>query len=253
MEGTILIVDDNVELLGFMKSFFSKRYEIFTAENGRIGYEMVKRHNPNLIISDVMMPEVDGLEFCKQIKADVEESHIPLILLTAKATDEARNEAMLVGANDFVTKPFSIDYLSLRVENMLTNQKRLHNYFKKQVVLQPEELELADPEKEFLRNAVELIEKGIIEPDFSVPTLSKEIGMSQSSFYRKVKGITGMSINDFIRNIRLKKAAQLMLSGRYNVSEAATEVGYSDLKYFRASFKKQFGETPSAFLASKNK
>ncbi|TKG97389.1 hybrid sensor histidine kinase/response regulator [Puteibacter caeruleilacunae] len=247
-EAKLLVIDDNDELREFMNSFFKERYEVVLAEDGNKGYEAIVQHNPDLIISDVMMPEMDGLELCRKVKANIELSHIPLVLLTAKATEEARDEAMLAGANDYVTKPFSIEYLALRIKNLLENQKRLKEHFKEDVVLQPSELELADQDKAFLRQVVELIEEGIGDPDFNVQMLSDQVGMSQSAFYKKTKGITGMSINEFVRNIRMKKAAQYILSRQYNITEAASEVGYSDMKYFRECFKKQFGMTPSAFL-----
>lgn len=250
---TILIVEDNEELRRFICDHYESHFNVLEAADGKEGLEKILSTLPDIVISDVMMPIMDGLEFCKLAKENIETSHIPFILLTAKATEDARNEAISVGADDYVIKPFSLSYLDLRIKNLYDNQARLQKYFSSQLVLQPSEVQFTSAGKEFLRQVVDLVEESIYTSDFNVQKMSRKLGMSQSAFYKKIKSLTGMSINEFVRSIRLKRAAQLLSAGQHNITEAATEVGYSDMKHFREFFKKQFGKTPSEFMATYRK
>lgn len=244
---SLLLVEDNAELRTFIAGYLADFFHIKEAENGEDGLEKVLKYQPDLVVSDVMMPLMDGTEMCKRIKANIEVSHTPVLLLTAKATDEAQEEGFLAGADDYITKPFSANMLRLRLHNILENKQRLHRFFN-QTNAEINDSGLADPERDFIQNVVALIFDNLDNPEFNVTKLTQLVGMSQSVFYKKIKSLTGMSINEFIRVNRLKKAAAFLKSRQMNVTEAATATGFSDMKYFRECFKKQFGVTPSKYV-----
>jgi YesN/AraC family two-component response regulator len=204
-----------------------------------------------LIISDVMMPEMDGIELCRLVKTDIRTSHIPVILLTARTAVTFKYEGLETGADDYLHKPFSSEYLSIRVNNLIHQRQLMQEHFYRNSLLNPEELAVTSIDEKILRQAIRKIDNDISDPDLNVENLSQEMGMSRVHFYRKIKALTNLTAVEFIRSIRLKKAALLLEQGKLNVSEVRYMVGIHDAEYFRKSFKKQFGLTPREY-ASQN-
>ena len=197
-----------------------------------------------------MMPKMNGIEMCKKIKSDLSTSHIPVIILTAKAGIENEKEGLETGADEFVLKPFNVEILKLRVENILkTKQVWIEKFKTKSSSASWKELS-NKLDQDFLEKSLKIIKKNLDNPDFSVEKFSLEIGISRSSLFNKLKSITGQSTSEFIRTIRLKKAVNLMKSGKYSITEVIFMVGFSDPKYFRTCFKKLFDKTPSEYLSS---
>jgi YesN/AraC family two-component response regulator len=246
----MLIVEDNADVRSYIGSNFSEKFSILQAENGREGYKLACKHVPDIIISDVMMPEMDGIEFCNKIKNTVSTCHIPVILLTARSSITHKKEGYEIGADSYVTKPFSVDLLDSRVENLLKSRKQLKDYYTRSFLLQPSAIS-ETPDDKFIKQLLGLIEKYIADPNFDISKLSSEMGMSRPVLYRKVKALTDLSIIEFIRTVRMNRAAQLLKTGQYRVSEVAFEVGFSDPKYFRKCFKEQFNINPSDLVRTK--
>ena len=248
-DKVVLIVDDNLDVVNYVSDILSKFYKVITAKNGKIGVEKAMQFIPNLIISDVMMPEKSGIDLCTELKNYSQTSHIPIILLTAKLGEKDKLEAMKIGADDYITKPFDSEYLLTRIENLFKNRKKLVSYYNNT----PSE-NLKEEKKSVEDKFLEKLEKLIIEKyngnEISIPEIAQELGFSRSSLYRKIKAVTGSPINHFVKRVRLNKAAKLILEGESNVSEAAFESGFNDLKYFRTCFKEQFGITPSKYKGS---
>jgi len=249
---TILLVDDNMELLDFMEDILSDNYMVCKATNALSGLELAMDENIDLIISDVMMPEMDGFELCKKIKTDVNTSHIPVVLLTAKSSLDSESEGLEMGADAFITKPFNADLLLKRIQNIIDTRRKLWRKIASDSSIIPEGVELSNKDEEFFENAVEIVNKYISDASFSQMTFSQEIGMSRASLYRKLKKLTNQSINIFIRNIRLKKAAEIL---RYEkdirIAELSFRVGFSDPSYFTKKFREYFELTPKEY-AQKN-
>ncbi len=246
---SVLIVEDQSDLWHFMQDFLRHEFEIFIAEDGLQACDIAYREIPDLIISDIMMPEMDGIELCKELKTDERTNHIPLIFLTAKSTIEARLEGYKTGADDYIPKPFDPDLLVVRIKNLINSRELLKEKFKKEFLLQPREVILESADDKFLAKALEIVEDHISDSTFDVRNFVSEIGMSRSVLYRKLEAVTGQSANEFIRNIRLKRAAQLLSQNKLNVSEISYEVGFNDPQYFSKCFSKQFGKTPSEYAA----
>ncbi|NIJ46474.1 signal transduction histidine kinase/ligand-binding sensor domain-containing protein/DNA-binding response OmpR family regulator [Wenyingzhuangia heitensis] len=248
---TILVVEDNIEVRNFVKEIFEHNYNIVEAENGKIGLEILKKTNPELVISDVMMPEMDGFELCENIKKNILTSHIPVILLTAKTAIEHQKTGFTTGADAYISKPFDAAILEIRVQNILNTRKNLISKFKKEIILEPKEMVSTSADEEFLKKAIDIIEENLHDNNFNVNQFTQKMNMSRSVVYRKTKALTDQSITEFIRTIKLKKAAQMLVKTPMSISEIAYEIGFSDLKYFRSCFKKQFNDVPSAYR-SKN-
>lgn len=246
-KDTLLLVEDNEEVRRFIKELFTNSYNILEAANGNEGLAKANTENVHLIISDVMMPKMDGMEFCEKIKQDLTTSHIPVILLTARTSVKTQKMGYNTGADVYITKPFEADLLIAQVGNLLNSRKKLIEKFRKEIILSPQELDIKSPDEIFLNDAVSVVENNLDNSSFSSSELTSKMNMSQSVFYRKIKALTGMPISGFIRSIRLKKAAQLLEQTTLGVSIIAYDVGFSDLKYFRKCFKDQFGVTPSKF------
>lgn len=243
----ILLVEDNDDMRLFLKNSLSQEYCIAEAVDGQEGLEKVSELNPDLIISDVMMPRMNGVEMCTELKNSIETSHIPIILLTALTDKENIIKGFDCGADDYVMKPFDAAVLKARIRNILRNRQNIRD-----VVLSSdipcEEVEYMNPlDKEFMEKAVFLIEQQLDNSEYAINDFCADLGMSRSSVYNKLRALTEQGPNDFIRLIRLKKAAELLKSERYNVNEVATMTGFSDSKYFSTAFKKQFGVSPSKF------
>jgi DNA-binding response OmpR family regulator len=251
---TLLIVEDNKDLQEYLINYFSNYYHILSAENGLKGLEITQSKIPDIIISDLMMPIMDGIEMCKKIKSDLNTSHIPVIILTAKAGIENEKEGLETGADDFILKPFNVEVLKLRIENILKTKQVWVQKFKTTSNTETWK-ELSNKlDQEFLEKSLSIINKNIDNPDFSVEKFSLDIGISRSTLFKKIKSITGLSTSELIRTNRLKKAASLIKSGKYSITEVIFMVGFSDPKYFRTCFKKQYNQTPTEFLNSfKNK
>jgi DNA-binding response OmpR family regulator len=200
------------------------------------------------VVSDVMMPEMDGFKLCKYLKTDQSTSHIPVILLTAKTSQSDHVSGLTKGADLYLTKPFSTQVLELSVRNLLQASETLAKKDSKHVLLQPSNLIVTNTEEQFLHNLIEIIEENMDKPEFGVDMLASKAAMSQSVLYKKLKALTAMSVNHFIKTIRLKRAAQLLAQKKLSVYEVCYMVGFSDRKYFSKEFKKQFNLTPTEFM-----
>ena len=250
----LLIVEDNEELLSVMERIFSKNYIVLTAKNGVEAIEKIRKENDiDIIISDVMMPEMDGLELTKTLKKDIETSHIPIILLTAKNSTEDRIECYNAGANGYIAKPFEIKILEARINNFLTNKAEKEKEFKRNADFNISSLKYQFADEEMLKTAIKTIEEELTNPDLNVISLSEKMHMSKSSFYRKIKSMTGLSPNEFIRNVRLKHACQMLKNTNISVAEVAYATGFSDPKYFSVCFKNEFGITPTDYQKQESK
>ncbi|WP_020533144.1 hybrid sensor histidine kinase/response regulator transcription factor [Flexithrix dorotheae] len=243
----VLVVEDNTDVRDFIKSILANDYQIIEADSGVTGLKKAKSSIPDLIVSDVMMPEMDGIEFCKQIKNDISTCHIPVILLTARTSLIYKVQGFENGADDYVTKPFSMELLSTRVANLIASRKMLRQKFSREVVLQPTNIAITPPDEVFLEKALKIIEENMANENFNVAEFSKEMGMSRPVLYRKIKALTDLSIIDFIKSVRLKKAALLLGQKELSITDIAIKTGFSDARYFRKCFKAEFGVSPSSF------
>ncbi len=249
----MLIVEDNEEVLNFVGSHFEDDFEIQTATNGVHGLEKALQFIPDIIISDVMMPEMTGTTLCTKLKSDARTSHIPVILLTARTPLIFKIEGLETGADDYITKPFNLNILEARVWNLLESRQLLRERYRKEINLQPVNVAITSPDEKFLSKAMSYIEKNIAESNLSVEDLGREVGMSRVTLYRKIKALTNQSAVEFIRTIRLKRAAQLLEQNKLNVSEIAYMVGFMDIDYFRRCFKEQYGYTPKEYAQNAEK
>ncbi len=245
----ILAVDDNRDILKFLSSLLEEDYDLIFAENGETGIEKAIKYVPDLVISDVMMPEKSGVDLCGTLKTEQTTSHIPIILLTAKADIQGVNKGYEEGADDYITKPFNALILKTRIRNLIQNRLKLKDYFSgvdnETSGLSEENKKIIDVEKAFLERFEKLIEELIDKQDFSTETICAEIGMSRSSLFRKIKILTGKNINEFVRKVRLKKALHLIKYENYPVSQASLAVGFNSVKHFRRLFKEEYGTVPS--------
>ncbi|PTN10445.1 two-component regulator propeller domain-containing protein [Mangrovibacterium marinum] len=244
---TILVVEDNPDLRSWLATQLGQYFHVLQAENGKIGVEIARKEDPQLIICDIMMPEMDGIELTSVLKSEFHTSHIPIILLTAKSLEEHKIEGIETGADDYITKPFNMIYLRKRVENILRQRKQLRERFSRDVNAEPKELSPSTADQEFMNKVIALIEEQMTDPEFSIDNLLPHFSFGRTVFYKKMKGISGYSPKDFVRIIRMKKAGKLLSDSSVTVSEVAFEVGFSDANYFSKQFKKHFGETPSEF------
>ena len=245
--STLLIVEDNIEVRHFIKNIFEAKYNIFEANNGLEAIDIAKTAPIDLIISDIMMPIMDGFELCKIIKTTITTSHIPIILLTAKTSPVHKGQGYKLGANAYITKPFDAHILEVRVDNLLKSRENLISKFKKDLILKPKELTITSSDEKFLEKAIQIVEKNIADSEFNVYMFTEQMNMSRSVLFRKIKALTGQSISSFIRTIKIKRAGQLLTKTSMNISEIAYEVGFNDLKYFRKCFKNEFKEVPSDY------
>jgi signal transduction histidine kinase/DNA-binding response OmpR family regulator len=252
---SILIAEDNPDMLQLLKDTFEKQYAVQVCTNGLDAWERSISEIPDLVVSDVMMPEMDGFELCKRLKTDKRTSHIPVILLTAKTTQEDQIAGLETGADIYITKPYSPKILELNIRNLLSFREKLRKRFGQLLVSAPKKENetitsdnfINSVDKEFYDKVVELINEHLDDPEFGVSMLSRKVAMSAPILYKKLKALTNMSVNDFVKSIRMKKAAELLMKKDLTVSEIAFMVGYNDRKYFSQEFKKQFGKTPSVF------
>ncbi|MGB5818179.1 MAG: two-component regulator propeller domain-containing protein [Saonia sp.] len=247
---TVLIVEDNPELLSYIRDELLPYYNVITATNGKEGFDIAKEKSPHLIITDVVMPIMDGLEMCVQIKKDITTSHIPLLMLTARAMVEDRIKGIDSGADAYMNKPFNMDVLKATLAGLLTSRQILFDKYSKKGEIHPSK-NSTTIDNEFIKKTLHYIHEKIEEPDLSVEMLASQLFLSRSQLYRKIKALTGLSVNEFIRKIRLEEAKKLIVSREnYNVNEIAFKVGFSSSSYFSKCFKKEFGHSPKKTLDS---
>ena len=248
----LLIVEDNVELLLLMQQLFSRDYHVLTAANGEEALRIAESHELDLIVSDVMMPVMDGYELTRRIKNDPNLRRLPIILLTAKTQEEDREEALTIGADDYVTKPFKMHDLELRINNIIENRQRLQTEFRQQTAEETEQAvarALPGADQTFLSRAVKCVHDHLDDADYDREAFAADMGASSSTLYNKLRSLTGMNINNFIRDIRMKEAQRLARQEPdIRVSDLAYRVGFQDPKYFATIFKKQFGVTPTEYI-----
>jgi len=243
----LLVVDDNNDFREFIHSLFYNSYRVITAKDGEDAYNKVMDELPDLILCDVMMPKMDGYEFCRKVKEDIRTSHIPVILLTAKSSEENQYSGLEAGADDYISKPFNIDMLTLKISKIIERQKKSQNNFKKKIDISPSEIQIMTVDEKFVKKAVGIVEENIGNAEFLVEDLCREMGMSRVYFYKKILALTDKSPSEFIRFIRLKRAANLLKKSQLFVNEVAFQVGFNDPKYFRKYFKDEFGITPNEY------
>jgi YesN/AraC family two-component response regulator len=253
----ILIVEDNLELLMLMQHMLRSHYRVFAAPNGKEALDIIHQTDLDLIVSDVMMPEMDGLELTQAIKEDDNYKHLPIILLTAKTQEEDQQEALRIGADEYLTKPFRLSDLKLRIDNIIENRKRAQQEFTQKSNEDIGKDEAPTPEQEFLKRAMACVHDHLDDASYDRDAFAADMGASPSTLYNKLRAITGMNVSTFIRDIRMKEAYKLAESNpNLRVSDLAYRVGFQDPKYFSTCFKKQFGMQPKEFmekLQSKNK
>lgn len=250
-EATILLVDDDVELLQFEAKFLSERYNVIVAENGVQALEQLKKSNVNLIVTDVMMPEMDGFAFTEKVKLDIEYSHIPVILLTAKVMAQAKVQGYELGADAYLEKPFSVEVLLARINNLLQNREKLRETFLKHPFIGINTVALTKSDEAFITKLNEVIHDNLSDSDFNVEDMAERFNMSRASFYRKVKGVLDLTPNEYIRVERLKKAAQLLKDDEHKINEICYMVGFNSPSYFAKCFYQQFGILPKDFQEQK--
>ena len=247
VKSSLLIVEDNKEIQNFLYDNLNLEFDIFIANNGKEGLELSQEIVPDIVLSDVMMPEMDGIEMCRHLKTDISTSHIPIILLTARSGFTHELLGLDTGADDYIIKPFQVELLRIRLNNLLDNRRKLRDKLRKELILEPSEVAVSDPDEEFLRKLMNIIENHITDSEFTVKDLAKEMGLSHSVLYRKIMALTNLTINDFIKNVRLKRAAQLLQSNAHRINEVSYLVGFTSPKYFSTCFREHFGTTPKEY------
>ncbi|NDV77577.1 ATP-binding protein [Dysgonomonas sp. 511] len=250
---TILVIEDNTEFRRFLTEQLNPYYNVIEAPDGEEGEKLAVQKSPDLIVSDIMMPKMDGITLCILLKKNIQTSHIPLILLTARSSDEAKIEGYEAGADSYISKPFSFEVLHTRIKKLIEQQETRQELFHKTIDISPSSITITSLDEELVQKALACVEKNMDNPEYSVEELSSDIGLSRVHLYRKLQVITGQSPINFIRAIRLKRAAQYLRDSQYNVSEIADLVGFNTLKYFNKYFKEEFGTTPSQYRADNMK
>lgn len=248
---SILIVEDNSGIRQYLCEELGKLYNVLEAKNGKDALEIMKEQEINLILTDVMMPVMDGLQLCKQIKQNLNTCHIPVIILSAKADLEEQLEGLHMGADDYIPKPFSLTLVTTKIRNLFRTRYRAIQYYSNSLEIEPEKLTLSPLDEEVLKKAMEIMEQHLDDVEFSTEEFAREMCMSRSSLHLKMKALTGESTNDFIRKIRFNRACKLLKEGRYTVAEISVMVGFSTPSYFATSFKKYFGCLPSEYIKNK--
>lgn len=264
-QPVMLIVEDNADIRQYIADSFADDFGILTAANGLEGVQLAREQVPDIIVSDIMMPHMDGIELTRRLKADLSTSHIPIILLTAKDTDADKEEGYQWGADSYLTKPFSAKLLSTRVNNLLAARRRMAEYIMStQTGIPAANKTEAEPtgasacpalsrlDREFLERLNAVIEENIMTQDLDMPFMTDKMAMSHSTFYRKVKALTGLTAKEYIRKIKLRHCYKLLESGDYNVTEAAMMTGFNQMAHFRDIFRKEFGMTPSDVRRHRN-
>lgn len=251
MLPTILLVDDEEEILDFLERSLKEFYTILRAENGEDALKILLADPIQLVVSDIMMPVMDGLELCKAIKTNFEISHIPVILLTAKNTIQAKVEGLELGADAYIEKPFSKEHLKAQINSLIANRSTIRNYFASSPLVNIKTIGHTNADKNFLEQLNEIIINNMDDPDLDVEKLAKLMTMSRITLYRKIKAISNLTPNELINISRLKKAAELLVENDHKIYEVAYMVGFSSQSNFARNFNKQFNMSPSEFINSK--
>jgi DNA-binding response OmpR family regulator len=246
-QPTLLLVEDNSDLRDYIKNNLKRDYRIIEAGDGEDGWNKSVEQIPDLIVSDIMMPKMDGFKLCEKLKSDERTSHIPVILLTAKAAKEDKLAGYETGADEYLTKPFEPDELRARIKNLIEQRKRLHEYFHRKGIFELNLAEITSVDKKFLQKAFEIINQNISDASFTVESFAGNLAVSRSLLHKKIVALTGEPPRELIRKVRLKKAAELIEKKFGNLSEIALEVGFDNPAYFSECFKKEFGVAPSQY------
>jgi DNA-binding response OmpR family regulator len=246
---TILLVEDDLDILNFLETVFSDKYKILKANNGDSGWNLVYGNFPDLIISDIMMPGLNGIQLCNKVKTTIETSHIPVILLTARVSVEHEIEGLETGADDYIHKPFHPSLLQLKVQKIIESRELLKHKFFKGVSFVAKEMTVTSADEKFLQKAMDYVKENLTVSDFSIEKMCSEIGVSRVNLYRKLKALTNQVPTEFIRIIRLKQAAYLLDQNKLNISEIAYHVGFNSHQYFSNSFQKYFNMSPTEYAA----
>lgn len=246
----VLLIEDNREMLDFIQKKLKKEYHVHAALNGREALALLDEEHIDLIISDIAMPEMDGFEFLQNLKSDFRYCHIPTILLSAKTNLQSKIEGLELGADAYIEKPFSMDFLSVQIKNLLDGRKKLRDVFVKSPHLHSNTIALTKADEDFIEKINDLIEQNIENESFNIDYITDSMHMSRSTLLRKIKGISGLTVNEYIRLIRLKKAAQLLEEGKYRINEICFLTGFSSTSYFAKCFQKQYGVLPKDFLTA---
>ncbi len=241
----LLLVEDNEDFRFYLKDNLRQHFTILEAADGKEGWQKALGHHPDLVVSDISMPQMNGIDLCQKIKKDQRTSHIPVILLTALAGEEQQLKGLETGANDYLTKPFNFEILLSRIRNLLSQQAIARKTFEKRIEVRPADVQTTSPDEQFLHQVMDIIEKNMSNPDFSVEEMSKGVFMSRVALYKKILALTGKTPIEFIRSVRLKRAAQLLEKSEMTVAEIAYEVGFNNPKYFSKYFKMEFHVLPS--------
>lgn len=247
---TLLLVEDNNDLRTFLSDYFATSFHIHTAVNGADGFKKAVEYSPDIVVTDLAMPVMDGIELTEKLKNHQETSHIPVVMLTAQSAEQSYKQGLDSGADVYLTKPVKVDLLNAQIKSLLKNREALRTKFKEKIELQPSELSPTRKDESFLKKVMELIEDNVGDPEFTVQKLSVECGMSQTTLNVKLNALTGQKAKIFIRSIRLKRAGQLLLQGEKTISEITYSVGFNDLQYFRKCFVSEFGCLPSDYTGS---
>ena len=245
--GTILIVEDNQEIRHYLCSGLSDLFNTLEAGNGEEALEKLKDNEIDIIITDVMMPVMDGIKLCKNVKQNIRTCHIPVIILSAKTDIKDQLEGLQVGADDYIPKPFAIAVITSKIQNMMRTRRHMLERYAKSLEVEPEKITFNVMDEELLKRAVKIVEENIDNIEFSTDEFAQKMNMSRSNLHIKMKALTGESTNEFIRKLRFNKATKLLKEGRYTVSEISTMVGFNTPSYFATSFKKYFGCLPSEY------
>ncbi|MCF8364020.1 MAG: response regulator, partial [Prolixibacteraceae bacterium] len=238
---------DNEELSEFLKGILDQWFNVSVASNGREALKMMGDDLPELIISDVMMPVMDGIDFCRTVKADVRSSHIPFIILSARTDAETHIEGFELGADDYIEKPFDSRVFLSRIQALLENREKVKQHFESKTVIPTSGKQLLPKDREFLETVNDIIEKRFSDAGFNIERISKELNMSRSTFYRKFKALTGISAAEYLRKIRLQKAAKYINQEAFSVVQVAEMVGFHSVAHFRKCFKNEYGKTPGSW------
>jgi YesN/AraC family two-component response regulator len=243
-------VEDDTEINNYIKSELAPLYRIHQCPNGKEALEYILKAKPDLVVSDIMMPIMDGISLCKKIKSNINTEHIPVVLLTAKSHEEDLSEGLTIGADAYIVKPFNPKILKKTIANLLGNRERLKGKHRKQTENKVDKIELKTPDELLMARVMRIVNENLNKPNFSVNMLSDRVGMSRVHLHRKLKELTNQSAGDFIKSIRLKQAAELLKSKNMSISEVAYRVGFSTLSHFSSSFKEFHGVSPTEFLAN---
>ena len=247
MNPLVLVVEDNADLRAFISNILNATFKIIEAENGITGLKAALDHNPDLVISDIMMPGMQGTELCRMLKNDERTSHIPVILLTALSSIEQKLQGFELGADDYITKPFNGEILKTRISNLIENRRRIKERFSKRISVEPKDIAITSVDEKFIARGIDVIERHMDDSLFDVDVFTKEMNVSRTLLHTKLKALTGLSATEFIKSLRLKRAAKLLSEGQLSVSEVSVMVGFNSRNYFTKCFTELFGVSPSEY------